>query len=251
MDIDVNLSDMVEQDGVIKQAQELLTHLEAGNKEQASDILSSLTRLQEGFLFQELGKLTRDLHDTIRSVELDDTISSLAHNDLPDAKHRLDHVISMTQEAADTTLNSVEICLPLAQELGDEAAGLKGEWERFRNRELSVAEFRELSEKMQQFFEHTEVKSKELNTALNEVLMAQGFQDLTGQIIGKVISMVETLESSMVRVIKLSGGTSAAAVQKVEEDAEVLAGPQVPGLESETVVSGQDDVDDLLSSLGF
>jgi chemotaxis protein CheZ len=86
--------------------------------------------------------------------------------------------------------------------------------------------------------------------------MAQDFQDLTGQIIGRVINLVSDVEDSLVEIIKIGGNRlSKSSPQKKEEEkkeeAVALDGPQVPGLESTTAVSGQDEVDDLLSSLGF
>lgn len=88
---------------------------------------------------------------------------------------------------------------------------------------------------------------------MNEVMMAQDFQDLTGQIITRVIELVEEVEGNLVELVRLTGERIATVPDQKDDRAEEIKaeGPHVPGLGDSKVVNGQDDVDDLLSSLGF
>lgn len=238
----------------LNQAKTLVQQLETGNLDQAVAIVDGLTKLRESALFQELGKLTRELHDTLSNFQVDARLARLTESDIPDAKERLNHVIKMTEDAANRTLSVVEGTLPRAEELESKALGLKQQWDRFRNRDMKVEEFRGLSMEIDEFLTWTSENATAINRGLSEVMMAQGFQDLTGQIIRRVITLVQDVEESLVSLIRLAGPQFAAAKEQPGEGGKHIdaEGPQVPGVKaSAEVVSGQDDVDALLSSLGF
>jgi chemotaxis protein CheZ len=114
---------------------------------------------------------------------------------------------------------------------------------------MNADEFRQMSKRIERFLETVEEDAKHLHKGLSDVMMAQDFQDITGQIIRQVIELVQDMEEGLVKVIKSVG------IAHVEEDdhvREVVAeGPQVNQEDNPDVMSGQDDVDDLLSSLGF
>lgn len=235
-------------------ARKLVELIEQGNESAALEALEELSAIRESSLFQELGKLTRDLHNTLNGFQLDSRISSLTEKDIPDAKERLNYVITMTQQAADSTLTAVEAAMPLSDELQSRVAELHGRWSRFRKRDMDVNEFRSLSNELDQFFSWLTEKTPELQSSLSDILMAQGFQDLTGQVIKRVITMVHEVEESLVGLIRITTGQKTQPVQQQEEprgpDIEAC-GPAVPGVDTGDRVSGQDDVDALLSSLGF
>jgi len=235
-------------------AKDLVQCLEAGEEAQADVLLQQLTRLHESSLFQELGRLTRQLHEAINGFLLDERLQTLADHEMKDAAERLGYVIEMTEKSANTTLGAVEEAMPLVHRLTAEAAALENRWQRFRNRELSVDEFRALTGDLSGYFSLVAEDGATLGNQLNEVLMAQGFQDLTGQIIRKVINLVQDVEGKLVQIIRLSGaGQSAmpASTEQSKADDEKGHGPPVPGVDGGDLVQGQDEVDDLLSSLGF
>ena len=230
----------------------LLASMEEGNLTKAQDFLDELTEIRENEMYQEIGKLTRELHDSINTFGLDDRLSDLASDEFPDARQRLAHVITMTDEAANSTLSAVEESMPLCDRLLNETRNFENEWKRFSNKEITLSEFKKLSIELKDYFETNSNSASKINEHLNNVLMAQGFQDLTSQIIKRVISLVEEVETSMVSIIQLAGThTQSEKSAKPEEEHGGLDGPVVPGLESSGTVSGQDEVDDLLSSLGF
>ncbi len=237
-------------------AKEYVAFLEAGEAESADNVLAELTDIRESQLFNELGRLTRDFHETLNSFGSDDRFNSLAQDDIPDARERLTYVITKTNEAAHKTLNAVEDALPLCEAFEDSVKKLDIEWAKFLSKEMKPQEFRDLSLVMKDFFEKSASDAKTLRADLNDILMAQDFQDITGQIITRVITLVTEVETSLVQLVKvgsklgINSGSPAKKDDKKDDSVE-LAGPQVPGMESESIVASQDDVDDLLSSLGF
>ncbi len=233
----------------LEKARALVAHLEAGNEQQADEILSELKGGCDDELFQEVGRLTRELHEAINGFLLDERVAEMAEKDIPDASERLKHVIMVTERSANTTLNSVEKSIPLIDELGDRATALADEWGRFRGRKLSVDDFRILSADLTTFLELVTNHSSQLHRKLTDVLVAQDFQDITGQIIKQVIDLVHDVEEKLVQLIRISG--SRIPDYKHTAGADKLEGPVVPGVDQGDVVQGQDDVDELLSSLGF
>lgn len=224
--------------GKVAQARELVSTLEEGDSERAAQVLDNLTKIREAELFQEVGRLTRQLHDTLVNVQADGRLSNLAQKDMPDAKERLNHVIEMTETAAHKTMASIEKTIPLCESLEGRSVELKGKWDRFMSRDLSVEEFRELARDLGDFLSFSEEKSGAIKAGLNEILMAQDYQDLTGQTIKRVITLVQEVENSLVEMIRFTGPKVNHEEYAVENEAMAS-------------VNGQDEVDDLLSSLGF
>ncbi len=239
-----------EESPLLLAARDLLARVEAGDEPGTARALEQLTQLRGDTLFEELGKLTRQLHEALNSFRSDARLMDIAAREMPDAKDRLSYVISMTEDAAHRTLTAVEGRIPVVGDLQRRAADLHGRWTHFRQRRMDLDTFRGLSEELDGFLLHTGREMERTHAELTEVLMAQEFQDLTGQILRRVIALVQEVEAHLVDLVRLSG-------QRREEpapapvDPTAPTGPAVPGRDEAGVVSGQDDVDDLLSSLGF
>ncbi|MFO8155495.1 MAG: protein phosphatase CheZ [Pseudomonadota bacterium] len=257
-----NENQMGNNENYLRLARQLVSQLEAGEDEAGYSTLEELTQLRETEMFQQIGKLTRDLHEALNSFQVDTRISTLAEHEIPDARERLRYVVSMTDQAANRTLNAVEQSLPLCDDLQAKVDEIGEGWNKFLRKELSVEEFRALSRDIKNHLKETSGQVATLKGNLNEVLMAQDYQDLTGQIIHRVINLVEEVEGNLVELIRISGGraaegdktpksaTTPAAAAEVDSSIEPQ-GPQVPGVDHADAVSGQDEVDELLSSLGF
>ena len=239
----------------IARAKDLLASLERGDEKGAREVIDDLTNIRELDLYQEMGKLTRELHDAITAFGLDEQISTLAEQEIPDARQRLRHVIDMTDQAAHRTLNEVEESLPICEKLESRSRALHEDWQRFKQRDMNISEFKQLSKRLDEFFVANTGDAGKLRSSLNNVLMAQDFQDLTSQIIKKVIKLVEEVEANLVELIKLTRQPTESDIDLVQTEkkhSDKLAGPVVPGVNDKgSTVSGQDEVDDLLSSLGF
>jgi len=233
-------------------ARSLVQHLESGNDHDAGILIGELTSVRDSQLFQEVGRLTRELHESINSFVDDARLADIARHEMPDAAERLRYVIATTEQAANTTLGAVEDSLPLADSLRADARHLASQWDRFKSRQLSVDDFRELSGELSSFLSVTQTNSEALHDKLSEVLLAQGYQDLTGQVIRKVITLVEDVENKLVELVRLSGNRARSTDVAAHDGPDnAAAGPAVPGVDKGDVVSSQDDVDSLLSSLGF
>ncbi|WP_019626157.1 protein phosphatase CheZ [Thioalkalivibrio sp. ALJT] len=249
-------------DGQLDLARQLVQKLEAGDQVAARALVQDLARPYDRELFEELGKLTRDLHEALQSFRGDARLVELTQAEIPDARERLHYVVTMTEQAAHTTMNAIETSLPIVESFSQHAADLTANWTRFRHRELSVEEFRDFARELDAFFARTGKDAEELRRLLSEVLMAQSYQDITGQVIRRVIQLVTDLEENLVALIRLSSGRMdqvEAAEESLERGKEAQEadrkghGPSVPKTQDSgaDVVKGQDEVDDLLSSLGF
>ncbi|MCG3143561.1 MAG: Protein phosphatase CheZ [Gammaproteobacteria bacterium] len=234
----------------LQNARDLVAHLEAGDEDKADELLDLMARSKEASLFMDVGRLTRELHEALKNLQVDGKLVGLAEQEIPDAKQRLTFVIQKTEEAANRTLSAVETLLPISEKLGDAARSFASDWSRFTRREMDMQEFKVLSGRLTLFLEQIKADSATLHSSLSEVLMAQDFQDLTGQVIRRVITMVTEVESNLVRLIRCAGpGAGKTAESGTALQAE---GPEVKGTAGTGQrVNGQDEVDDLLSSLGF
>ncbi len=233
-------------------ARSLVESLESGREEDALTVIAKLAGFRDSILFQEVGRLTRELHDAINSFVVDSKLADIAESEMPDAAERLRHVIEMTEEAANTTLAAVEDAMPLAEALRNDSRHLAESWQRFRAREMNVDDFRAMSRELEGFLADTQENAEALNSKLSEVLMAQGYQDLTGQIIRKVIDLVRDVEGKLVELVRLSGARREPVAEAPASGRDIKAeGPIIPGVDRVDAVQGQDEVDDLLSSLGF
>ncbi|MCI0655406.1 MAG: protein phosphatase CheZ [Methylococcaceae bacterium] len=232
-------------------AKQFVAALEEGDERAADEILDNITSVRETRLFREVGKLTRQLHEAITGFTLDERIACLTEKEIPDAKERLNYVITMTQQSADTTLGAVEELLPLSEGMGARTAELREKWSRFLRKEMDYDEFKRVSNELVEHFSSSSESLETMQSKLNEVLMAQGFQDLTGQIIKRVINLVQDVEFSMVEMIRISGGRLSGTKDRATANPGKLEGPAIPGILDEHTIINQDGVDDLLSSLGF
>lgn len=237
----------------------LIQALDEGNEADFNQGLDELTRIHEKELFVEVGKLTRELHEALKGFRMDFRLTELAEKEMPDARDRLGYVIEMTEKAAHTTLETVESLLPKAERIGSEAGTLAADWQRFMGRDMEAAEFRRMAHRLDEFLAETGQDVESLRTGLTDILMSQEYQDLTGQIIGRVIRMVQELEEGMVDLLRVAGAkqlksdddSAVNREEQVRSDDRRGHGPATPADAGNEVAQGQDDVDDLLSSLGF
>lgn len=241
----------------LQRAKHLVEEIEAGNREQVFQLVSEISSLRDYDLFQNVGKLTRNLHDTVRNIGLQSPNNLFDANEFPDARERLNHVIELTEESANTTLTVVEESLPIFQENSEHAGALLKRWQSLCKRELPFENFKSLSDDIQAYLKKSQESAEGLQTEMTKVLMAQGYQDLTGQMIKQVIALVDDVEERLVDLVVVAGGVAEASaehrtVEKTElgMTGEKGMGPALPS-KTEGVVKSQGDVDDLLASLGF
>lgn len=193
-------------------------------------------------LLSRVGQLTRSLHESLRELGLDKEIERLAKDDITNTRDRLMYVAKMTEQAAQRVLNATDAASPLQDEIEQGAAGLLTDWQQAAG--LPGAK---LQQRTQAFLERARNGAAETKQHLLDIMMAQDFQDLTGQVITKVTRLGHSMESQLVQLLIEH------APDEVRRDAGngLLNGPQVNPQGKADVVADQGQVDDLLESLGF
>ncbi|MFG0410587.1 protein phosphatase CheZ [Pseudomonas sp. NY5710] len=246
-----------------KHAQELVESLERGRFGEAVQLIHELNQTRDRGLYQEVGKLTRELHSAIVSFQIDPTMPQAEEvSQITDATERLSYVVKLTEGAANRTMDLVEESTPVLNDLASEAKALSTDWQRFMRREVAAEEFRDLVKRVDSFLTHSAEGNRKVAGHLNDILLAQDYQDLTGQVIKRVTNLVTEVESNLLKLVLMASQVDRfAGIQhdhdqlRAEKDREKHPtrgeGPQIHADKREDVVSGQDDVDDLLSSLGF
>lgn len=208
-----------------------------------SDLPISKEMQEEAPVFDRLGNIVRSLHDALRELGAENVLAEAA-SEFPTARERLLHIGRLTEKAANTVLSKVEETAPIQDELAESAKKLIVECN-----ETSIASqvpdsLKPQFEQMTQFMANVHDGCNTTRTALSDMMMAQDFQDLTGQLIKKVVSLLEHTEKDLLRL--LIDAAPPGTISQVQKE-EIMAGPGAPG----GVALEQTAVDDLLADLGF
>ncbi len=236
----------------LEQAKELVQLLEQGRQDDANRLFTYVYESANNPMFKEIGMLTRDLHEALKNFQIDERFSEIATDEIPDARERLHYVIQKTEVAANKTMDAVDRCMPIADKLHESLLLIRPEWNGLMNGRIELMHFKSLCHRIDDLLSQVEGDSSELRGELTEILMAQDFQDLTGQIIKRVINLVNEVEKRLVEILTVFG--AAQKEQKADKATMASIEPEGPILnphERIDAVSSQDEVDDLLSSLGF
>lgn len=218
-----------------------------------------IVRMREPQTLTEIRRLTGDLQNALERFSIESRLADFAENEIPDAKTRLAHVIKMTDEAAHRTLDLVEQSGPLAERSAREAGALIDSLTTYRERPSggsgfegavrAVDAFLPVVRALEAFLPAVRADSEQIRRNLADVLLAQGYQDLTGQIIRSVMKLVDELEETLASLTKLSGDVVEHTT--LGENPDNGHGPVVPGVTRGDIAAGQTDVDELLSGLGM
>ncbi|WP_430434741.1 protein phosphatase CheZ [Methyloversatilis sp.] len=197
-------------------------------------------------VFNKVGHLARQLHDTLRQLGYDHALEDVAQQ-MPDARSRLNYVAQMTENAASRVLNATDVAIPLQDDVEKRSSALHDRWEKLYRNELSVDEFKALANETRGFLGDVPGFARDTRAQLNEIMMAQDFQDLTGQVIKKIVEMSQQLESGLLQVLI----EAMPAEKRAATPEGLLNGPVINSEGRSDVVTSQEQVDDLLESLGF
>ena len=196
-------------------------------------------------MLTRVGHMTRTLHESLRGLGFDQLVERASY-DIPDARDRLDYVARMTEQAAQRVLGATELASPLQQEIQDHASRLSADWQQALSQPFSEETFRTLAARTVAELEQTQTAAADTRQHLMNIMMAQDFQDLTGQVIRKVTELAHGLEQQLLQLLV----DYAPSEKKREVDTGLLNGPQINATGTD-VVATQEQVDDLLDSLGF
>ncbi|MCF8206995.1 MAG: protein phosphatase CheZ [Methylotenera sp.] len=190
-------------------------------------------------VFQQLGTITRTLHDTMQRLGVMPKLQ-VATDGLPDARSRLNYIATKTAAAADKVLNSVD-------QAKAEHAGISAATKQLAEALVADPVRAVASGAVMNFVKDVEARTASIDNHLTDIMLAQDFHDLTGQVVAKVVTLANDLEDSLVKLLV----QVVPPEQREKVDPNILQGPVVNPEGRTDVVANQGEVDDLLASLGF
>jgi chemotaxis protein CheZ len=199
-------------------------------------------------VYQKIGQMTRRVHNALSELGYDQALQDAAEV-MPDARQRLNYIAQMTEQAASKVLNATDIAKPMQDRIEHGASDLKAQWDKLFANQLSPDEFKALAENTRSFLGAAVEDSRATNAQLTEIMMAQDFQDLTGQVIKRVVEMAQMVESQLLAVLIETAPEDKKPGRSKDEG--LMNGPVVSSEGRDDVVTSQEQVDDLLESLGF
>ena len=229
-------------------AEDLVDALRAGDEDLVSGCMQGLLDHFECELYQDVGKLTREVHNTVKSLGDGSGVACVAETHIPDAKERLEFVIKNTEKAANETLTAVETLVPAVATIDSDLSSLDTAWNKFIEQLPSELDTSDFDLAITNFAERTRGHTSLISSEASKVVTAQEFQDITGQVIRRTIELVREVEEKLVGLV-CRPPKAFASLEVVETTAESSFGPATR--QEEGRVQNQDEVDDLLTSLGF
>ena len=212
----------------------------------AAPVAAPAEMAEVGGIHSQIGHLTRALHDTMRELGYDKTLER-AVGKMPDTRDRLNYISHLTEQAAVKTLNAVEDAKPLQQKLEAGASELSTRWQALFERQLDTEQFKTLVHQTRSYLQDVPLNTKSTNSKLMDIVVAQDYQDLTGQVLKKLADTVQQLENQLVSLLIASLPDE----KKKDMDNSLLNGPVINSDGRSDVVTSQAQVDELLASLGF
>ncbi len=194
-------------------------------------------------MFERLGGIVRLLHDSLRELGYDKALTE-ASTQINDAQDRLEYVASLTEQAANKVLNTLDEGMPAQDVLSKKAKEMDARWDALFAGKLSIDEFKTLAGDAKAFTALVAEATEAEKARLLEIMMAQDFQDITGQLIKKVVIITKTVEHELAELLRDNAPPSVREKLHVKEN--LMGGPSMPA-----VALDQDNVDDLLADLGF
>jgi chemotaxis protein CheZ len=193
-------------------------------------------------IHHKIGHLTRQLHDSLKELGYAEQLVATV-GELPDAQSRLSYIARLTGDAAEKVLNRVDMAKSHNDNLAAQARETIAAM--VKNPVSAVATGRIMN-----FLKDVEQATQTTDEHLTEIMMAQDFHDLTGQVIARVLTLASTIEQQLVQLVIETAPPNAIPIPP-EPRNEHLGGPVVNPENNPDVVTDQSQVDDLLASLGF
>ncbi|MYN28726.1 protein phosphatase CheZ [Duganella levis] len=200
--------------------------------------------VEDKAMFERLGGIVRLLHDSLRELGYDKALTE-ASSQINDAQDRLEYVATLTEQAANKVLNTLDEGMPEQDTLSKKSKDMETRWADLFAGKLSLEQFKQLAGDSQQFAIAVSAATEAEKARLLEIMMAQDFQDITGQLIKKVVTITKTVESELATLLR-DNAPPAVKEKIAQKEVSLMSGPSAP-----TVALNQDSVDDLLADLGF
>jgi chemotaxis protein CheZ len=199
-------------------------------------------------MFERLGGIVRLLHDSLRELGYDRSLSDVA-SQINDAKGRLEYIATLTEQAANKVLNAIDVGMPAQDSIAANAKNIEARWTDLFEGRMSIEDFKVLAADSKEFSAKMAEASEAEKARLLDIMMAQDFQDITGQLIKKIVAITHTAETELAQLLRDNAPAELKAAMAAAEEAkpaDLMQGPSVPSAAME-----QDDVDSLLADLGF
>lgn len=220
---------------------------DAGKTIEFDRAFEALLLQREKGLYAHVSRLTRGLHQQVVEMHYDKHLAQLAGDEMPDARHRLDYIMQMTEKAAHRTLDLVDQARAVTESLTVAAAHLKDAESVLAETHPDTANVGVLIHDVRTGLE---ADAARLRSTLTDLAQAQEYQDISGQVIKRVITLVRNVETALLELLRLSGAPLQSAPSvPLKPASAVLAGPAVEGLGPRA--ASQQDADALLADLGF
>lgn len=201
---------------------------------------------EHDMVLARVGQITRSLHESLRELGFDKVLEK-ATQDIPDVRERLNYVARMTEQAAQRVLNATDTAIPLQERIDAGASEVLNGWQTVLKAPFSEPDYRDMATLTMQCLADMRNDTSATKQQLLDIMMAQDFQDLTGQVIRKVTELAHNMEQQLVQLLI----DYAPADVRRDTDNGLLNGPQINPAGNSDVVADQGQVDDLLDSLGF
>jgi chemotaxis protein CheZ len=228
-----------QQEDLLPLLRQAIAALESGDAEGFDKNIDVVIQQREQHLVQGVATLARRLHQAIQNLDLDSRLACIAGRDIPDARSHLDHVVRLTEEAAHRTLDLVEDSRRLIDGMTPDHDALL---DRLASRPRDAAQ----ADADEAIVATLDDKLTALRGNLSALAQAQEYQDLSGQMIRRVINLVQAVERALVELLRATGADLKIPVETpIVEGASQLRGPGAPNSAS------QQDADALLADLGF
>lgn len=195
-------------------------------------------------MFERLGGIVRLLHDSLRELGYDKALTE-ASSQINDAQDRLEYVATLTEQAANKVLNTLDEGMPEQDTLSKKSKDMENRWADLFAGKLSLDQFKQLAGDSQAFAVAVSAATEAEKARLLEIMMAQDFQDITGQLIKKVVTITKTVEHELATLLR-DNAPPAVREKIAQKEVSLMQGPSAPA-----VALNQDNVDDLLADLGF
>ena len=195
-------------------------------------------------MFERLGGIVRLLHDSLRELGYDKALTE-ASTQINDAQDRLEYVATLTEQAANKVLNTLDEGMPAQDVLSKQSKDMENRWADLFAGKLSLDQFKQLAGDAQAFAVAVSAATESEKARLLEIMMAQDFQDITGQLIKKVVNITKTVEHELATLLR-DNAPPAVREKIAQKEVSLMQGPSAPA-----VALNQDNVDDLLADLGF
>ena len=207
--------------------QSLIDLVDKSRQKEAVAVLEAILSTQQNAIIDDVETISENLHQSLDSFGSDAHIIKHAKLDLPDASERLEYVLEETKLASDKTISSAENLLAIIGNIESKVDDVASK------------------EQLQQ-----------AQSEIIDIMTAQSFQDLTGQVLKRIIILVTVLEENLRELISSAGidiesiHIEESAADKRQQEMKGV-GPNATKSSQEDSLSSQADVDDLLGDLGL